>query len=241
MSETYSTGELAKLAGVSVRTVQYYDQRGLLVPSELTEGGRRIYSASDLQELRIICFLREMDFSIEQIKKLLAEENAGAVLDMLLQNHVSSLKAEIVQQKVKLDTTVNLLDSLKAYQNYSLANLADFSMTMKNQNSWRRLQIKMWASIIFAVCAYALAIWLSTYLETVWLAYVAMALFLPGFSWLVVYFRKQFIYLCPNCHNTFEPSFKEFALAGHTPRTRKLTCPHCQVKSYCLELAKEKH
>ncbi|MET3634891.1 DNA-binding transcriptional MerR regulator [Streptococcus porcorum] len=47
MSDTYSTGELAKLAGVSVRTVQYYDQRGILVPSELTEAGRRIYSDRD--------------------------------------------------------------------------------------------------------------------------------------------------------------------------------------------------
>ncbi len=38
----FSTGELAKVAEVSVRTVQYYDQRGILTPSEVTEGGRRI-------------------------------------------------------------------------------------------------------------------------------------------------------------------------------------------------------
>lgn len=40
----YTTGEIAKLCGVSVRTVQYYDTRGILTPSELTEGGRRLYS-----------------------------------------------------------------------------------------------------------------------------------------------------------------------------------------------------
>ena len=40
----YTTGEIAKLCGVSVRTVQYYDTRGILAPSELTEGGRRLYS-----------------------------------------------------------------------------------------------------------------------------------------------------------------------------------------------------
>lgn len=39
----YTTGEIAKLCGVSVRTVQYYDTRGILTPSELTEGGRRIF------------------------------------------------------------------------------------------------------------------------------------------------------------------------------------------------------
>lgn len=40
----YTTGELAKLCNVSVRTVQYYDSRNILVPSELSEGGRRLYS-----------------------------------------------------------------------------------------------------------------------------------------------------------------------------------------------------
>ena len=53
----FSTGELAKAAEVSVRTVQYYDQRGILTPSEVTEGGRRIYHESDLERLQVICFL----------------------------------------------------------------------------------------------------------------------------------------------------------------------------------------
>ena len=52
----YTTGEIAKLCGVTVRTVQYYDTRGILVPSELTEGGRRLYSEDDLKRLKIICF-----------------------------------------------------------------------------------------------------------------------------------------------------------------------------------------
>ena len=40
----YTTGEITKLCGVSVRTVQYYDNRGILIPSSLTEGGRRLYT-----------------------------------------------------------------------------------------------------------------------------------------------------------------------------------------------------
>jgi DNA-binding transcriptional MerR regulator len=45
----YTTGELARLCGISVRTVQFYDARGLLHPSELTEGGRRLYTEADLR------------------------------------------------------------------------------------------------------------------------------------------------------------------------------------------------
>ena len=54
----YTTGEIAKLCGVSVRTVQYYDSRGILIPGDFSEGGRRLYSESDLKKLKIICFLQ---------------------------------------------------------------------------------------------------------------------------------------------------------------------------------------
>ena len=57
----YTTGELAKLCGVTVRTVQYYDTRGIMIPSELTEGGRRLFSEDDLKRMKVICFLRELD------------------------------------------------------------------------------------------------------------------------------------------------------------------------------------
>lgn len=122
MSRSYTTGDLAKLAGVSVRTVQYYDKRGILSPSDLTEGGRRIYVDSDLEQLRMICFLRELDFSIEQIKRLFAEENARQVLELLLVEHIKETKRELAEKKAKLDTTVNLLDRVKK-SNRSVARI----------------------------------------------------------------------------------------------------------------------
>ena len=64
----YTTGEVAKICGVSVRTVQYYDTKNLLVPSELTEGGRRLYSDDDLKMMKIICFLREAGLPINSDK-----------------------------------------------------------------------------------------------------------------------------------------------------------------------------
>ena len=98
----FSTGELAKAAEVSVRTVQYYDQRGILTPSEVTEGGRRIYHESDLERLQVICFLRDLDFSIKQIKKLLQEENREQVLELLLTDQIESLEKSSKEIEVKL-------------------------------------------------------------------------------------------------------------------------------------------
>ena len=66
----YTTGEMAKLCDITVRTVQYYDTRGILVPSELSEGGRRLYSEEDLRKLKIICFLRELDLPINSIDNI---------------------------------------------------------------------------------------------------------------------------------------------------------------------------
>jgi len=71
----YTTGELAKLCGITVRTVQYYDTRGILSPSALSEGGRRLYSDDDLRRMHIVCFLRETGLPINSIAALFAEEN----------------------------------------------------------------------------------------------------------------------------------------------------------------------
>ena len=59
----YSTGEIARLCGVSVRTVQFYDGKGLLPPSEISEGGRRLYSKADVEQLRFICMLKTLGLS----------------------------------------------------------------------------------------------------------------------------------------------------------------------------------
>ena len=77
----FTTGEIAKLCGVTVRTVQYYDTRGILVPSELTEGGRRLYSEDDVKRMKIICFLRDLGLSIDSIGQLLSEKDPGSVSD----------------------------------------------------------------------------------------------------------------------------------------------------------------
>ena len=79
MSE-YTTGELAKMCNVSVRTVQYYDNIGLLIPSDITEGGRRIYSDDDFNKLSLICMLKSMGISLNNIKGIIESENSNKIL-----------------------------------------------------------------------------------------------------------------------------------------------------------------
>jgi len=69
----YSVGTVARLSGVTVRTLHHYDEIGLLTPSGRTAAGYRQYSESDLERLRQILTYRELGFSLEEIAELLAE------------------------------------------------------------------------------------------------------------------------------------------------------------------------
>lgn len=63
--------EVAKLTGVTVRTLHYYDKIGLLKPGEVTLAGYRIYDEDSLKKLQQILFFRELDFSLHEIKQIM--------------------------------------------------------------------------------------------------------------------------------------------------------------------------
>jgi MerR family transcriptional regulator, thiopeptide resistance regulator len=71
MSRT--VGEVAKLAHVSVRTLHHYDSIGLLVPSERSESGYRLYGEADLEKLQQVLFFRELGFALDQITQIMRD------------------------------------------------------------------------------------------------------------------------------------------------------------------------
>jgi DNA-binding transcriptional MerR regulator len=75
---SYSVGQVAELAGVTVRTLHHYGQIGLLEPQDRTSAGYRRYSEDDLDRLRHILFYRELGFSLDDIATILADPGAGS-------------------------------------------------------------------------------------------------------------------------------------------------------------------
>jgi len=63
--------EVSKLAGVSVRTLHYYDTIGLLKPTEVTGAGHRLYDDTALERLQAILLFRELEFSLKEIKNIM--------------------------------------------------------------------------------------------------------------------------------------------------------------------------
>ena len=91
----YTTGEMAKLCNVSVRTMQFYDTKGVLHPSDLTEGGRRLYNDDDLTKLRLICTLKAIGLSLDSIKSVMESELSEKILTLLLEEQAKMLKNEV--------------------------------------------------------------------------------------------------------------------------------------------------
>lgn len=70
MKREWKIGELAKLAGLTVRTLRYYDQIGLFSPSGHTDSGHRSYTEFDIAHLQQIMSLKELGLSLDQIKSV---------------------------------------------------------------------------------------------------------------------------------------------------------------------------
>lgn len=231
----YTTGEIAKLCGVTVRTVQYYDTRNILVPSELSEGGRRLYSEEDLKRMKVICFLRELDLPINTIAQLLAEEHPESVIDLLLEQQETVLREEISQRQIKLGKLEQLRREIKSVEHFSVESIGDIAYMMENKRKLRQvraimlgvgipLEIMEWASLIYAIHT---GIW--------WPVIVWLFLLVASSAWMVSYYYNNVVYICPQCHTVFKPRFWEMFWANHTPNTRKLTCTACGHKGFCVE------
>ena len=67
----YKISQVATMSGVTIRTLQYYDKIGLLKPKIINEVGYRFYSDEEIEILQQILFFKELDFSLEEIKRIL--------------------------------------------------------------------------------------------------------------------------------------------------------------------------
>ncbi len=232
----YTTGEIAKLCGVTVRTVQYYDTRGILVPSELSEGGRRLYSEDDVKRMKVICFLRDLDLSIDTISRILEEEHPEKVILLLIEQQEKALSEEISDKQEKLEKMHELRNGLKSKASFSLETIGDIAVLMEGRKKLKNMRLMMlltgipvtalqWFSIIFWIVR---GIW---WPFVVWVAVAAV------WGTLVSrYYFDHVKYICPECHEIFKPTLKEAFWANHTPTARRLTCTVCGCKGFCVEI-----
>ncbi len=99
--------EISELTGISIRALRYYDEIGLLVPTERTNAGYRLYDDKALEKLRAILFLRELDIPLDTMKEVVNAKNCdyGAVL--------KNYRKNIVQKISRLQGLLGVVDGME--------------------------------------------------------------------------------------------------------------------------------
>lgn len=95
-----TVNEVSKLAGVSIRTLQYYDKIGLLKPAEYTESGYRLYDDAALEKLQQILLFRELEFPLKEIKDILNRSDFDREKALEQQIEILRLKKEHLENLI---------------------------------------------------------------------------------------------------------------------------------------------
>lgn len=95
--EALKVGELAKRTGLTVRTLHHYDEIGLLKPSLHTESGHRLYTAGDVARLQPVLSLRQLGFSLEEVRACLDRPDFSPA--EVIRLHVARLRGQIELQR----------------------------------------------------------------------------------------------------------------------------------------------
>jgi DNA-binding transcriptional MerR regulator len=113
----YTVKQLSALAGVTPRTLHYYDQIGLLKPTRIAENGYRYYGDESLLRLQQILFYRELDIPLDEIKSIMGRHDFDVM--GALQSHRDALKKQVTRLNRLLQTVDNTINHLKGNQTMS--------------------------------------------------------------------------------------------------------------------------
>lgn len=129
MQQHWKVGDLAKLTGLTVRTLRFYDQIGLFSPSGHSDTGHRLYNEADIKRLHQIVSLKDLGLSLEEIQSILKEHTytPSDIVDIQIERVRKNIKtgqkllaelervAERMNKQVPLsiDAFISLLETMK--------------------------------------------------------------------------------------------------------------------------------
>lgn len=142
-NKNWKVGDLSKLTGLTIRTLHHYDEIGLLCPSFRNDAGHRLYSEGDIIKLQQIMSLKQLDFSLDEIKKFLENPryNPVDVIEMQLKR-----LDEEISLKVQLRSELNeLLEVFNSWQRPTLDQFINSIELIRNQKKYftKEQQLKL--------------------------------------------------------------------------------------------------
>lgn len=133
-----TVGEVAKKMGVTVRTLQYYDQKGVLSPSLASEGGRRLYTDKDVIMLHQVLSMKSLGFSLDDIKNRLPSLNTPPAVASVLSQQAETIRKRMESLAESLKAISALKEEVLDMQAVDFKKYADIvvNLRMKNEFYW---------------------------------------------------------------------------------------------------------
>ncbi|MCI8673916.1 MAG: MerR family transcriptional regulator [Lachnospiraceae bacterium] len=130
--------DVSEITGVSIRTLRYYDEIGLLKPTELTEAGYRLYDNKALEKLQEIMFFRELEIPLADIKEMMENpdydrEQALSAQKTLLEHKRNRLNG-IIELIADVTKGVNTM-SFEAFNNEDVQKIIDHTLSCMSKES----------------------------------------------------------------------------------------------------------
>lgn len=137
--------EVAELTGISTRTLQYYDEIGLLNPSGFTPSGYRLYNDEALQKLQQILFFKELDFKLKEIKEIVEKPEFDKIEAFKKQKKLLVLKRNRIDKLIELLGRLEKGEQSMSFKEFDLSEYIEVLEQFKNNET--EDIIKHWGSI----------------------------------------------------------------------------------------------
>ena len=137
--------QVANLTGVSVRTLQYYDEIGLLKPTTVTEAGYRLYDDDALKSLQQILFFKELNFPLKQIKEIMSDPNFDQIEAFKKQKELIRIKRDRLNGLLTLLEKLEKGESAMSFKEFDMSDYLQTLEQFKNENTDE--VIKNWGSV----------------------------------------------------------------------------------------------
>jgi Predicted transcriptional regulators len=140
-----SVSQVTKLTGVSSRTLQYYDEIGMLKPSELTAAGYRLYNDEALQKLQQILFFKELGFKLREINEFISQPDFDKIEAYKKQKELLLLKRNRIDKLIQL---LGLLEKGERCMSFKEFDLTDYINALEDfkKNSTDAI-VKYWGNV----------------------------------------------------------------------------------------------
>lgn len=140
-----TVSQVTKLTGISARTLQYYDEIGLLTPSKLTDAGYRLYDDAALQKLQQILFFKELGFTLKEINEFISQPDFDQIAAYRKQKELLFLKRNRTDRLIQLLSRLEKGEHIMSFKEFDLSDYISALEDFK-QNSSDAI-VKYWGSV----------------------------------------------------------------------------------------------